>query len=85
MCIYMRGEPSFVSGLTTVVLGLASLSFRQTNIFWVSLFPAAILIISKIDLGPEEGVDEDGGLLDPPVRESTVDGTLAMFSFSSVC
>jgi len=83
--VYMRGEPSFISGLTTVLLGLISLSFRQTNIFWVSLFPAAILITSKIDMGAEEGVDEDGGLLDPPVRESTVDGKSAMFPLSSVC
>lgn len=56
-----------------VLLGLFSLTFRQTNIFWVSVFPAAIVLVSSIDIGLEDHRD-DGTLSDPPVRESYADG-----------
>lgn len=34
-----------------VVLGVISLSFRQTNIFWVSIMPAALSIFMNLDQG----------------------------------
>ncbi|PSK34980.1 hypothetical protein B9Z65_1563 [Elsinoe australis] len=55
-----------------VLLGLFSLTFRQTNIFWVSVFPAAIVLVSSIDIGLEDHRDDEM-LLDPPVRESYAD------------
>ena len=36
-----------------LVLGLTSLLFRQTNIFWVAIFPAGIILIEEIDKGHE--------------------------------
>lgn len=66
-------DPSIFQHLLTVVLGLASLTFRQTNIFWVSIFPAAILLVSKVDIGLEDAQGH-GRLLDSPVRESYADG-----------
>ena len=37
------------SGL--VLLGAASLLFRQTNIFWVAVFPAGIALVNELDRG----------------------------------
>ena len=34
-----------------VLLGLASLLFRQTNIFWVAVFPAGIGLVHELDRG----------------------------------
>ena len=36
-----------------VALGLVSLSFRQTNIFWVAVFPASITLVRELDEGHE--------------------------------
>ena len=35
------------------VLGLVSLTFRQTNIFWVAVFPAAAVVLRELDQGHE--------------------------------
>ena len=37
--------------LPTICLGLASLLFRQTNIFWVAIFPAGLVLINELDRG----------------------------------
>ena len=34
-----------------VLLGSTSLMFRQTNIFWVAVFPAGIVLINELDRG----------------------------------
>lgn len=34
-------------------LGLVSLSFRQTNIFWVAVFPAVAVLFRELDQGHE--------------------------------
>ena len=34
-----------------MLLGSVSLMFRQTNIFWVAIFPAAIVLVSELDRG----------------------------------
>jgi alpha-1,2-glucosyltransferase len=39
--------------LRLFVLGLVSLSFRQTNIFWVAVFPAAATALRELDQGHE--------------------------------
>lgn len=39
--------------LRLFVLGLVSLSFRQTNIFWVAIFPAAAVLLRELDQGHE--------------------------------
>jgi alpha-1,2-glucosyltransferase len=36
-----------------VLLGTASLFFRQTNIFWVAVFPAALTLVARLDQGHE--------------------------------
>jgi alpha-1,2-glucosyltransferase len=39
--------------LRLFVLGLVSLTFRQTNIFWVAVFPAAAVVLRELDQGHE--------------------------------
>lgn len=39
--------------LRLFLLGLVSLSFRQTNIFWVAIFPAAAVLLRELDQGHE--------------------------------
>jgi alpha-1,2-glucosyltransferase len=39
--------------LRLFVFGLVSLTFRQTNIFWVAVFPAAAVVLRELDQGHE--------------------------------
>lgn len=39
--------------LRLFVLGLVSLTFRQTNIFWVAVLPAAAVVLRELDQGHE--------------------------------
>ena len=48
-----EAPPAFGRFLKLLVLGLASLGFRQTNIFWVAVFPAGVTIVQHIDKGHE--------------------------------
>ena len=45
--------PTLGRFLKLLILGLASLAFRQTNIFWVAVFPAAITFVQHINHGHE--------------------------------
>ncbi|KAF2770137.1 hypothetical protein EJ03DRAFT_80564 [Teratosphaeria nubilosa] len=45
-----RANP-FLRYITLVTVGAASLFFRQTNIFWVSIFPAAVVFVHQLDRG----------------------------------
>jgi alpha-1,2-glucosyltransferase len=36
-----------------VLVALASLMFRQTNIFWVAIAPLLLEVVSRIDQGPQ--------------------------------
>ncbi|KAF4553294.1 DIE2/ALG10-like protein [Elsinoe fawcettii] len=65
-------DGSLMQDLKIILLGMFSLTFRQTNIFWVSIFPAAILLVSRIDEGLEDH-QQGETLLDSPVRESYAD------------
>ena len=67
--------PAWRDDLLTIVYGLLSLTFRQTNIFFVSILPIALLLVSKYDIGFKDR-DAEEPLLDPPVRESHLDGKL---------
>lgn len=50
---HREDSPTTLQSTVTVLLGLMTLFFRQTNIFWVSVFPAGIVLLSKLDLGVE--------------------------------
>ncbi|KAK4610058.1 Dol-P-Glc:Glc(2)Man(9)GlcNAc(2)-PP-Dol alpha-1,2-glucosyltransferase [Fulvia fulva] len=44
-------ETTFTGTMIQVVLGIISLTFRQTNIFWVAVGPAALTAIVELDRG----------------------------------
>lgn len=46
-----RRDLSPVDALLQVILGVASLSFRQTNIFWVAVAPLALKLVIELDQG----------------------------------
>lgn len=46
--MHTAGIPTIVQAMSSVLLGLAALSFRQTNIFWVAVFPAALVAIGAV-------------------------------------
>jgi len=41
-------DSGFLGALITVVLGIVALLFRQTNIFWVAVFPAGLAIVDTL-------------------------------------
>lgn len=48
---YQNGMPSIAQKTSILLLGLTSLLFRQTNIFWVAVFPACIVLVHELDRG----------------------------------
>lgn len=47
--VYGSGAVGLQQQIALVLLGYLALSFRQTNIFWVSIFPAGLLLVSNLD------------------------------------
>jgi len=39
---------NLLQGIGTVIIGVAALFFRQTNIFWVAVFPAGLAVIDAL-------------------------------------
>lgn len=46
--IHAKGMPTFTEASLSIFLGLVALSFRQTNIFWVAVFPAGLITFSSL-------------------------------------
>ena len=42
---------SWLSTPALTLVGICSLFFRQTNIFWVAIFPAGVSLVSQLDRG----------------------------------
>ncbi|KAI5275721.1 hypothetical protein E4T47_01233 [Aureobasidium subglaciale] len=84
-----RGPCTFLQACASVVLALISLSFRQTNIFWVGVFPIALLGLSALHTDAEANRPHtgkavvlqawaNGTFYDPQMRDSILDVTLAL-------
>jgi alpha-1,2-glucosyltransferase len=43
-----KASPGAFSDFSTIIVGLVALCFRQTNIFWVAVFPAGLGIIDAL-------------------------------------
>jgi len=43
-----RGPSTFFQACVSILLAIVSLSFRQTNIFWVGVFPIALLALGAL-------------------------------------
>ncbi|KAK3070725.1 glucosyltransferase [Teratosphaeriaceae sp. CCFEE 6253] len=50
---YRDGMGYWKRFLGILALGLTSLMFRQTNIFWVAAYPAGIVLVKELDCGHE--------------------------------
>nr|POF16514.1 dol-p-glc:glc(2)man(9)glcnac(2)-pp-dol alpha-1,2-glucosyltransferase [Quercus suber] len=48
---YQKARPTLAQKVLLVLLGLISLWFRQTNIFWVAIFPAGVVLVHELDQG----------------------------------
>ena len=48
---YRSGISSWLRTPGLILLGSISLSFRQTNIFWVAVFPAGVVLVNELDRG----------------------------------
>lgn len=48
-----RRTPWWLRLVILYLLGAVSLSFRQTNIFWVAVFPAAVVMVEYLDQSHE--------------------------------
>ncbi|KAG9947348.1 glycosyltransferase family 59 protein, partial [Aureobasidium melanogenum] len=79
-----RGPSSFFQACISIVLAIISLSFRQTNIFWVGIFPIVLLALGALhqDVQSERPHDGksvvlqawgDATLYDPQMRDSILD------------
>ncbi|GME26814.1 Alpha- glucosyltransferase alg10 [Neofusicoccum parvum] len=79
----------FSSVINTVVLGVAALFFRQTNIFWVAIFPAGLAVVQALKKSahptPEDAKEDTFGdvlrnslmymsVYDRPVRYASIEG-----------
>lgn len=46
----VRATWTIAQGICLTLLGLLSLTFRQTNIFWVAVFPAGLTLVDLVEL-----------------------------------
>jgi alpha-1,2-glucosyltransferase len=53
------GELSPIDGVKAVISGMAALSFRQTNIFWVAIFPAGLAVLEALQTSREPSTKGD--------------------------
>ncbi|KAF2085981.1 glycosyltransferase family 59 protein [Saccharata proteae CBS 121410] len=67
LCCYLfalraqrRGSAKLSSGFVAIVMGTAALSFRQTNIFWVAVFPAGLSAVQALKRSKGSGSSSDG-------------------------
>jgi alpha-1,2-glucosyltransferase len=48
---YRSGMSSWLRTPGLILLGSISLLFRQTNIFWVTVFPTGVVLVNELDKG----------------------------------
>ncbi|KAK8202896.1 putative glucosyltransferase [Phyllosticta capitalensis] len=57
-----KKDSKISSAIVTVLIGIAALFFRQTNIFWVAVFPAGLAVVQALKKSahpPPEGAKEE--------------------------
>jgi alpha-1,2-glucosyltransferase len=65
--------PSLLNNLWTVVLGVAALSMRQTNVFWVVVYMGGLEAVHVLPI--QEGLSK---LHDPPLDQSGPEGMFSL-------
>lgn len=90
-----RGPSSFFQACISILLAIISLSFRQTNIFWVGVFPIVLLALGALHKDVESERPPSGKSVvlrawaeatfyDPQMRDSILDGQLTHIILFSV-
>jgi alpha-1,2-glucosyltransferase len=90
-----RGPSTFFQACVSITLALVSLSFRQTNIFWVGVFPIVLLALGALhknveSIRPGDGKAvvmrawANGTFYDPQMRDAILDGQSQSFFIPSV-
>ena len=80
-----RGPSTFFQACVSIILAIISLSFRQTNIFWVGVFPVVLLALGALHTNVESIRPGDGKSVvmqawanatfyDPQMRDAILDG-----------
>lgn len=82
------GFQSFSEAISFIRFGIIAIFFRQTNIFWVAVFPAGLGIVSSLRQSAQkaaciqnvgfwemcEASWYESALYDPPVEEASIEG-----------
>ncbi len=68
--------PGFVNDLCTVVLGIAALFMRQTNVFWVVVYMGGVEAVHALGSLKPGTLDTIIVLHDPPLNNAGPDGSL---------
>jgi alpha-1,2-glucosyltransferase len=62
--------------VTTIFIGVLALFFRQTNIFWVAIFPAGLAVVDVLKKSAEHNANPGKGNSQAILRESWSKGTV---------
>lgn len=82
-----KSSSSFIHGATVLLSGIVALFFRQTNIFWVAVFPVGLAVVNALKAdGPSTTATtgditevlrdswNTGRIVDPPVQHAGIQG-----------
>jgi len=72
-----KRERSIVDDIVAVFSGIVALSFRQTNIFWVAVFPAGLTAVKVLQ--------ENGRMSDTAYRQGYISVLRESWSHSVIC
>ena len=65
-----RSDPSIRHVVQTVITGVMSLLFRQTNVFWVAVFPAGLAVIESLKEAQDKNVKSNPTLFQEVLTQS---------------
>ncbi|KAH4412410.1 alpha-1,2-glucosyltransferase [Parastagonospora nodorum] len=67
---------NLLQSIGTIFLGLVALSFRQTNIFWVAVFPAGLAVIDALKARAPSSTSKKPHIVGDILRESWNNGVV---------
>jgi alpha-1,2-glucosyltransferase len=67
---------SLFDDFAVIVVGVMALLFRQTNIFWVAVFPAGLVVIDALKISAPSGNNQRPTTFVDTVKKSWADGAI---------
>lgn len=77
-----------INGVSVVLSGIIALFFRQTNIFWVAVFPAGLAVVDALKADKPSSISKSrdmtqvlqeswdtGAVFDPPTQDAEIQGS----------